>query len=72
MAFTSADKLAIERAMVTLAVDGIAAVTVGGQSVTVKSMSELESLLKLVNADLVSTTRPGQGVRIQKIRPYYE
>jgi len=72
MAFTAADKTAIERAMVVMATDGIASVSVGGQSVTARSMAELQKLLELVNADLAATTnRPGRGLRFQKITNYY-
>ena len=52
--FTTADRDAVKTAMVRLATDGIATVTVGGQTVTVKSLDELRKLLELINSDLAS------------------
>lgn len=52
--FTTADRDAIKTAMVRLATDGIATVTVGGQTVTTKSLDELQKLLALINSDLAS------------------
>jgi lipopolysaccharide/colanic/teichoic acid biosynthesis glycosyltransferase len=52
--FTTADRDAVKTAMVRLATDGIATVTVGGQTVTVKSIDELRKLLDLINSDLAS------------------
>jgi chorismate mutase len=52
--FTTADRDAVKAAMVTLATDGIATVTVGGQTVTVKAIDECLRLLAVINADLAS------------------
>jgi len=52
--FTTADRDAVKAAMVRLATDGIATVTVGGQTVTVKALEELHKLLAIINSDLAS------------------
>lgn len=58
--------------MVRLATDGIASVTVAGETVVAKTMEDLERLLKLINSDLAAASdRPGLGIRIQQWKPYY-
>lgn len=52
--FTTADRDAVKVAVVTAATDGFASVTVGGQSVTKKTVDELLKLLAVINADLAS------------------
>lgn len=52
--FTTTDRDNVKAAMVTLVTDGIATVTVGGQTVTVKTIDDAERLLKMINADLAS------------------
>lgn len=52
--FTTADRDAVKTAMVKLITDGIASMTVGGQSVTVKTVDEAERILKMINADLAA------------------
>jgi tryptophanase len=52
--FTTADRDAVKVAMVKLVTNGIASMTIGGQSVTVKTVEEAERLLKMINADLAS------------------
>lgn len=72
MAFTASDRTAVEQAMVRLATDGIASVTVAGETVVAKTMEDLERLLKLINSDLAAASdRPGLGIRIQQWKPYY-
>jgi hypothetical protein len=68
MAFTASDLTNIETAMVALAVDGIATVTVGGQTVTVKSLDELNRLRQLV-ADNVSADLTHGGMRLRQMKP---
>ena len=73
--FTQADRTAVEAAMVQFAVDGFAMVQVGTQVVTARTMSDLETLLNLVDKDLqksvAATNRPGLGIRAQQWKPYY-
>ena len=52
--FTIADRDAVAAAMVRLATDGIATVTIGSQTVTVKTLDELRRILDMINADLAS------------------
>lgn len=52
--FTTADRDAIAAAMVRLATDGIASVTVGGTTVVAKDIGQLQKLLEMVNADLAA------------------
>lgn len=72
MAFTSTDQTNIEAAMVTIAIAGVATVSVGGQSVTATSLDELRRLRDMVKGELVSSgDRAGLGIRIQQWKPYY-
>lgn len=66
--FTTADRDAVKTAMVQLAVDGIATVSVGGQTVTVKDISQLQKLLETINADLASD-QEHFGLRFIKLVP---
>lgn len=68
MAFTAADVAAIEAAMVTAAVDGIASVTVDGQTVTARSLDELTRLLAMVRSQVVAADTSG-GMRIRTLVP---
>jgi hypothetical protein len=68
MAFTAADIAAIESAMVTAAVDGIASVTVDGNTVTNRSLDELRRLLEMVTAQVAGTSTTG-GMRIRTLVP---
>lgn len=52
--FTTTDRDNVKTAMVSLAVNGFATVSVGGQTVTVKSLDELRNILDMINADLAS------------------
>jgi len=66
--FTATDRDAVKAAMVRLATDGIATVNVGGETVTVKSLDELNRLLQLINADLAAD-REHFGIRMTKLVP---
>ena len=52
--FTTTDRDSVKAAMVAFAVSGFASVTVGGQTVAVKSLDELRKILEMINADLAS------------------
>jgi hypothetical protein len=70
MAFTASDRLAVEQAMVTAAVDGVASVTVAGQSVTARSLDELRRLLEMITAELAVTNSLGSGgIRTRQLVP---
>lgn len=66
--FTTTDRDNVKTAMVQLAVDGIATVTVGGQTVTVKDLGQLQQLLAAINADLASDCDKF-GLRMIKLIP---
>ena len=69
MAFTAADIAAIEAAMVVAAVDGIASVTVAGQTVTARSLDELRRLLELINSEVAANDTTTGGLRRRKLVP---
>lgn len=72
MAFTQTDLNSIDAAMVTAAIDGVASVTVGGQTVVSKSLDELRRLREMIVGELSSASgRPGIGLRFQQINPVY-
>lgn len=72
MAFTATDLANIDAAMVTAAIDGIASVTVGGQTVAARNLDELRRLREMVAADVTAASgRAGLGIRIQTWTPYY-
>lgn len=52
--FTTTDRDNVKAALVTAATDGFASVTVGGQTVTKKTVDELLKLLAVINADLAA------------------
>lgn len=52
--FTTTDRDNVKAALVKQAVDGFATTTVGGQSVTIKSLDEGLRLLAVINADLAA------------------
>ena len=66
--FTTTDRDAVKAAMVRLATDGIATVTIGGQTVTVKSLDELNKMLQVINSDLASA-QEHFGMRMTKLVP---
>lgn len=71
MAFTSADLVAIEAAMVTAAVDGIASVNVAGQEVTARSVEELRKLRDMVKGELAVDSE-NTGLVQRQIVPVYQ
>lgn len=66
--FTTTDRDNVKTAMVQLAVDGIATVTVGNQTVTVKDIGQLQKLLATINADLASDNA-NFGLRMVQLIP---
>lgn len=66
--FTTTDRDAVKAAMVRLATDGVATVTIGGETVTVKSLDELNRMLQLINSDLASA-KDHFGLRMTKLVP---
>lgn len=66
--FTTADRDAVKSAIVTAAVNGYASVSVGGQSVSMKSLQELKDLLQVIQADLASADSHF-GLRFTKLVP---
>jgi len=66
--FTTEDRDAVKAAMVRIATDGIATVTVGGQTVTATSLADLQRLLQMINSDLSSDVS-GFGLRMTKLVP---
>ena len=70
MAFTAADRTAVEQAMVTAAVDGVASVTVAGQTVSGRSLDELRRLLELIISEIAAANTSGSGgIRTRKLVP---
>ena len=62
----------LDAAIQQLATDGIATVTVGNQTTTVKSLDELIRWRDRVKGDATAATnRAGLGIRVQSIKPYY-
>lgn len=70
MAFTSTDRENVQAAMVRVVTDGIAATTVGNQTVTIKSVDEGSTLLALIENDLAAG-RNAMGLRFRKFTPTY-
>lgn len=66
--FTTTDRDNVKAAMVALAVDGFASVTIGGQTTTVKSLDELRRLFDMIQQDL-ATAVPRHGLRMVKTVP---
>ena len=50
--FTTADRDAAKDALVTAAVEGVASVSVAGQTVVSKTVDELRRLLDMIQADI--------------------
>jgi len=68
--FTTADRDAIKAAMVTFATQGFATVTVGGQTVGVKTLDELRRMLDMIQADLAAANSNSlMGMRFRKTIP---
>ncbi len=62
----------IEAAAVTLASEGIVTVTIGGETVTARSIKELTDFAdRLAGKQATASNRAGLGIRIQQWAPYY-
>ena len=68
--FTVTDRDNVRDAMVRMATEGVVTCSVGGQSVTARSLDELRRLLEMIQADLASSAAGG-GMRFRQIKPYY-
>lgn len=68
MAFSATDLANVEAAMVAAAVDGVASVTVAGQSVTGRSLDELRRLRDLIAGDLGASEMDTAGAEITPFR----
>lgn len=66
--FTTTDRDNVKAALIQLAVDGVVTVSVGGQSVTTRSVDELNRLLQIIQQDLASANARG-GMRMIKTIP---
>lgn len=64
--FTTADRDAVKSALITAATDGVASVTVAGQTVTSKTVAELRSLLDMILADIGADDMESESV----LRPF--
>jgi hypothetical protein len=61
----------IDEAIEQIAKQGFATVTIGNQTVTMKSIKELREAAEYLNT-ATSKTRDGFGIRKQKIMPKYD
>lgn len=66
--FTTTDRDNVKAAIVTAAVSGFASVTIAGETVASKSLSELMKLLEVIQADL-ATSQPHGGMRFTQLVP---
>lgn len=66
--FTTADRDNVKAAIVEAAVSGFASVTVNGQTVQAKSLTELQRLLEVIQQDLASG-QPHGGMRVTQFVP---
>lgn len=66
--FTTADRDAIKTALITAATEGVASVSVAGQTVQSYTLEQLQKLLQVVQADL-SDSSTGFGMRRVKTIP---
>lgn len=69
MAFTQTDLDNIDSAMVTLAVDGIASVSIDGNSVTVQSPDQLLKLRRMIADTLAGDNISHGGIRTRQLVP---
>jgi len=70
MAFTAADLDTIDAALVQVATDGIVTVSVGGQSVTARSVDELLKIRDTITRVLAETSATSTyGLRFSKTIP---
>lgn len=62
----------IDAAIQTLASEGIVSATIGGETVTTRSLKELlEWRDRLAANEAAASNRPGLGLRFQQITPTY-
>lgn len=66
--FTTADRDAIKTALITAATEGIASVSISGQSVQAYTLDQLLKLLQVVQSDLADSST-GFGMRRVKTIP---
>lgn len=66
--FTTADRDAVKTALITAATEGIASVSIAGQSVQAYTLDQLRSLLEMIQADL-AVAEAGFGIRMVKTIP---
>ena len=68
--FTTADRDAVKTALITAATEGIASVSISGQSVTAYTLDQLRKLLEMIQEDLAATNPNSLGgMRIRKTIP---
>lgn len=66
--FTTDDRDAIKAALITAAVEGIASVSIAGQSVQTYTLDQLRKILEMVQAEL-AVPETGFGMRMVKTIP---
>lgn len=66
--FTTADRDAVKAAIVTAATEGIASVSVAGQSVQSYTLEQLHKLLTAINADLTGDAMNVAGNQVTPFR----
>ena len=66
--FTTADRDAVKAAMLRAATEGIASVTIGGQTVVNQTLDQLRQILEMINADLASDQQH-LGLRMIQLVP---
>ena len=70
MAFTQTDLDNIDAALVTAAIEGLASVTVAGQSVTNRSLDELRRLRSMIATEIAADASGGTGgFRLRQLVP---
>jgi hypothetical protein len=68
--FTEADRDAVKTAMITAATEGIAQVSIGGQSVQAYSLDQLRKILEMMQAEIAADNTSGTGgMRFRKMVP---
>ena len=67
--FTTADRDAVKTALITAATEGIASVSISGQSVQSYTLDQLQNLLAMIQGDLASDAAGSGGIRTRQIVP---
>lgn len=68
--FTVADRDAVKTAMITAATEGIAQVSIGGQSVQSYNLDQLRKILELIQGEIAADNTSGtMGMRTRKLIP---